>query len=209
MLFRYRLVLNIFLFAVAQLVVCTVGCAAGSAALKAKTFLGPAPGVRYFYEDAAGAVMVLEGLAWEGEGTLLIEQMTIFPTSTMCLDICDESVTEAHEVHVDGERLMRREFPLNGPVVDKTLFDLGERAWSNPVALLLKEKDGNRLTHGRSRCRLNEIPSQVLFGKQRTVLQVQGEHCVFRKYASGIGLIQEAGMKLTRIEVGGKAVANY
>ena len=51
-----------------------------------------------------------------------------------------------------------------------------------------------------SQCNIKKRSEQKIFGEERVVLEISGEYCVPRKYASGIGLIDYAGFKLVRIE---------
>ncbi len=90
------------------------------------------------------------------------------------------------------------EAPLSkgGSIPPLIRLDVDGAQWGIPVTLV---NTGEQVS---TDCNIVSVKKQKLFGKTRTVLTVKGKYCVPRKYASGIGLIEEADMRLTRIEHG-------
>ncbi|WP_264982682.1 hypothetical protein [Pseudodesulfovibrio portus] len=179
-------------------------------ALSAKSFLGPIPGVRYFYADGHGTEMTVRGIAWTDSGVLMVEEETVFPAlpSEECGGM--RTLSEVYGLYVVDSRLMRRGYPLNGGVKDSILLDLGTKHWANPVALLpAGTHDLHRATPGLNVCRQADKTQRKLFGKERTVLAIRCSRNIPSKYASDIGLIGQGNMELVHIEVGGKKVGTY
>lgn len=179
-------------------------------ALSAKSFLGPIPGVRYFYADGHGTKMTVRGIAWSNSGVLLVEEETVFTAlpSEECGGV--RTLSEVYGLYVVDSRLMRRGYPLNGGVKDSILLDLGAKHWATPVAILpAGTHDLRRATPDLSVCRQTDKTQRKLFGKTRTVLSIQCSHNIPTKYASNIGLIGIGGMELVHIEVKGKMVGTY
>jgi len=164
-------------------------CHAGSSP---KDFLGPLPDYVYYYQTEHGQKMTLHGLTWDHEGAIVVEQTTFFPDDPALADNCVDQLSTVYVLYADGGRLMWKGFGLvqNGY---KVQFDLENPIWDNP----LRGPDGEKVP---SECRIVETSRQQLFGKERTVIEVAGEFCLPRVYASGIGLIDYAGFRLIRIE---------
>jgi hypothetical protein len=178
--------------------------------LPAKEYLGPLPGVRYFYEAGQEGKTVVRGLTWGASGVLLVEETVTFPEPFAKEHSCERSLSQTYGLYADGARLMRRDYPLNGGVVDTVLLDLQAETWGNPIAVLpAGAHDLRRAKAGQSECRLVHATHRILFGKTRTILSVKCSLAPPAEYAAGIGLIYMGGLKLVRIEVGGEKIDDY
>ncbi len=173
-----------------------------AADVSAKDFLGPLPGVRYFYEGPGGGKMELRGLAWEQDGTLLLEELNIFPIVPKPESLCVNLLTGFYGLSIANNCLLKKGFPLNGERGFSTLLDFEKKVWGNPF----RRGDGPLM---KSQCRVLSRTQQHLFGKTRTVIEVGGDYCPPSKYASGIGMIEFIGFHLVNIEVKGTPVAVY
>lgn len=175
----------------------------------AAAYLGPAPGVRFFYEADNGQKIEIRGLTYAQDGALLIEKKLIFPKRSIDFTAgCTTEVTTIHALSASGNTILKKSFPLNGMTKYHTDLDLVEHAWGEDVVLT---KSGSSYAIGQekktaSQCSITKRSKQKLFGKERTVIEVSGQYCVPRKYASGIGIIDYAGFKLVRIEKRGEVV---
>lgn len=171
----------------------------------AKAFLGPLPNVRYFYEGPGGGELHIRGLAWDREGALLTERTHIYPIVRPLNPLCVNQLSEVEGIVVDNEKLLTKSFPLNGGNGYKTALDLKERTWGNPYSFH-KNSGG---ASGISKCRILKMSKQLLFGKERTVIEVGGDFCPERSYATDIGMIEFIGFKLVRIEKNGEEMREY
>lgn len=171
-------------------------------------YLGPFPGVRFLYETDAGQKMEIRGLTYAQDGALLIEEKTVFPRPQGAVTTgCMTELTTIYGISASGSKLLKKGFPLNGMTGYHTDLDLEEPVWGEDVFLL--EHGSRSVGQGRktnAQCSITKQSKQKLFGKERTVIEVSGEYCVSRKYASGIGLIDYAGFRLVRIEKHGQVV---
>jgi hypothetical protein len=198
-----------FLVFMAAFAVSVISCRA-SEPHSAKEYLGPLPGVRYFYETGQGVGMVVRGLTRNATGGLLVEETVTVPGQLAGEPACPQTVTQTYGLYTDGARLMRRDYPLNGGVVDTVLLDVRAGVWGNPVLVVpAGTHDLRRAKPGQSECRLAHVTQRTLFGKPRMVLSVKCSLAPPAEYASGIGLIDMGGMKLVRIEAGGEKSDDY
>lgn len=148
--------------------------------------------------------MEIRGLTYDQEGALLIEEKTKFPTLWAALNAgCTTEISTIYGISASGGRILKKGFPLNGMTGYHTDIDLEEPVWGEEVTVAGAVGDGKKTT---TQCSIAKRSKQKLFGKERTVLEVSGEYCIPRKYASGIGLIDYAGFKLVRIEKHGRVV---
>lgn len=193
----------------AAFVLSAIPCRA-SELLPAEAYLGPLPGVRYFYATGQGVEMVVRGLTRDAAGVLLVEETVTVPGQLAGEPACPQTVTQTYGLYADGARLLRRDYPLNGGTVDTVLLDVRAERWGNPVGVLpAGTHDLRRAEPGRSECRRVGETQRTLFGEPRTVLSVTCSLAPPAEYASGIGLINMAGMRLVCIEAGGRRVEAY
>lgn len=171
---------------------CAPKLARGQSQLSPADFIGPAPGYVYYYETKHGQKMSMHGLTWDRDGSALVEETFFFPDEMKSGGMCVDQLSKTHGLHAEGNRLMRKGFGLSKDGWSIEL-DLEAPVWGNPFT-------GPKGEKGVSQCRTVNLGKQHLFGKQRTVLEVVGEYCVSKKYASGIGLIEYTGFQLIRIE---------
>ncbi|WFS63390.1 hypothetical protein LF599_04285 [Pseudodesulfovibrio thermohalotolerans] len=182
--------------------------AASEGNIDAAVYLGPLPGIRFFYETDGGQKMELRGLTYDQEGALLIEEKSLFPTRWAAFNAgCTTELSTIYGVLSNGSKLLKKGFPLNGMTGYETDLDLEEPAWGIEITLAeLGTKYSGAGKKTTSRCSITKRSKQKLFGKERTIIEVSGAYCIPRKYASGIGLIEYAGFKLVRIEDHGNLV---
>lgn len=175
-------------------------------------FIGPLPGVTYLYEQPGGNGIELRGLTRDEDGALLIEEsfITIQHESEL-KKVSTYDLMKVYGMTIDGkDRVLKREFSNDGSIHYSVELDTRQPVWGNPFIMKKQGsaelKDGKKMT---SKCRIVKQSRQFLFGRERTVLEVSGEYCTPRTYASGIGLIDINGIKLKQIKVKGQVVYNY
>ena len=154
-------------------------------------FMGPPPGVVYHYSFTfSDAVLTVTGIGKDGKGGCLMrEEMT-----TTTRDSAVKKDIREYIQYVDGPRLMVAPLPKAGSIPALICLDLSGNRWGFP---LTQVDTGKQIS---ADCSIMTIETHQLFGMMRTVLTVGGKYCMPRKYASGIGLIEEADMHLTRIQ---------
>ncbi len=175
---------------------------------EAATYLGPAPGVRLFYEAENGQKMEIRGLTYDQDGALLIEERSTLTMLRTAFNAgCSTEMTTVYGLSTNGSKIIRKDFPLHGMTGYHTDLDLGGAVWGEEVHLV--ERGSRSTDKGKkttAQCSISKRSKQKFFGKERTVIEVSGEYCVPRTYASGIGIIDYAGFRLVRIEKHGEIV---
>lgn len=179
------------------LLFCLVNLTFAASAFGAETtlipadFMGPAPGTVYHYSfQFTPATMTLTGVCKDAKGGCLIKEEMI----TAIPDIGVRKDVREYIQYTDGSRVMEAPLSSGGSIPPLISLDTGRKQWGNPATRM---DTGKRIV---TDCTIVSIEKYELFGEIRTVLTVGGEYCMPRKYASGIGLIQEADMHLIRIE---------
>jgi hypothetical protein len=154
-------------------------------------FMGPPPGVVYRYLFQFSPItLTLTGISRDDKGRCLVREET---TATIP-DVGVKKDVREYLQYIDGSRVMEAPLSKGGSIPPLIRLDLGGAQWGIPVTLI---NTGEQII---TECNIISVKKQKLFGKTRTVLTVRGKYCVPRKYASGIGLIEEADMRLTCIE---------
>lgn len=169
-------------------------------ALEPEAYLGPTPGYVYYYKADNGQKMILHGLIRDINGGVVIEKTTTFLVEAELRGKCINKLSKAYVLFTDKGRIIKKGFGLSRDGYSIEL-DLANPVWGNQFTMMKTGssdiKDGTKMT---SECKVINRGKQLLFGKERTVLEVVGKYCVSSKYASGIGLIDLDGMKLVGIE---------
>ncbi|WP_272698703.1 hypothetical protein [Desulfovibrio sp. Fe33] len=136
--------------------------------------------------------LTLTGIRKDDKGGCLVKEEV---TATIP-DAGVQKTVREYIQYIDGTRLMEAPLSKGGSIPPLIRLDVDGAQWGIPVTLV---NTGEQVS---TDCNIVSVKKQKLFGKTRTVLTVKGKYCVPRKYASGIGLIEEADMRLTRIEHG-------
>lgn len=166
-------------------------------------FIGPKPGYWYYYEGAGGLTMRKGGLTWDKEDALIVESTITFPIKEKPAGLCINELSEVYGIMADGARLLTKNWGENSGPVRLVEFDTQKPTWGRMVTLPTKKKV-------MSKCKILSTYKKFLFGKERTVIEVGGDYCPPRTYASGIGLIQfNNDLQLVRIEKNGQPVTQY
>ena len=166
-------------------------------------FIGPKPGYWYYYEGAGGLAMRKGGLTWDKEEALIVESTMVFPIKVKPESLCINELGEVYGIMADGARLLTKKWGADSGPVRLVEFDTQESSWGRMVTLPTKKKV-------MSKCIILSTYKKFLFGKERTVIEVGGDYCIPRTYASGIGLIRfNNDLQLVRIEKNGQPVSQY
>ncbi len=185
---------KIFLLFVMVVLFMATNCLAAGNTLTPEMFMGPEPGTIYYYKDEySERTMILAGIRYDMKGNLHVKEVITSPLGAVPFK--GSQVEESRYVFsIVGNRLTRQISPEFGGVFVETYLDTGGEGWSFPVTL---HKTGEKV---KTVCNIVSKTEQMIFGEIRTILEVRGKLCVPCKYASGIGLIEEAGMQLIKIE---------
>jgi hypothetical protein len=170
--------------------------------LAPEDLLGPKPGFRFHYEGNGGLKMRIEGLAWDREGALIVKRTMIFPREAKPDSGCINELTEVYGIVADETRLLTKGLPESAASAFVVELDTEKPVWSNPVTSATGEKTAGK-------CRIVSTHREFLFGKERVVMETDGELCIPCAYASGIGLIRYIDLKLVRIERFDQPVTAY